>query len=242
MNTILLIHIGGEILPLYAALCERLLDFRIESARLSPRYADNSALCAALERLINEGVKELIIVPLCLKGGAEYTRICDIALSFKPRLRALALTPPLLRSEAGLDALADIAVKYGLSDGVDAAVLVGHGGENNADLLGLEERLKMRGYGNILVGAINGAPDIDAVTARLKGAHYRKVRVMPLTLNYGVHASRDICGLGENAWTGALIERGLDAVPLKRGLSEYGETAELILSLIISAREGRKEI
>ncbi len=178
----------------------------------------------ALDRAVNNGVKNLIVQPTHLMHGAEYDELIGELDNYKDQFESVQVAEPLL-GEVGADAtvinadkkaVAEIltaeAVKTAGYDSLDAAkedgaafVFMGHGTSHTAKVSYSQMQTQMQelGYDNVFIGTVEGEPEetaCEAVIDAAAEAGYTKVILRPLMVVAGDHANNDMAGGGEDSW------------------------------------------
>ena len=185
-------------------------------------YIDNVE--QALDRAVDNGVKNLVVQPTHLMHGAEYDELMDAVNEYEDKFESVKVAEPLL-GEVGDDAtvvnddkkaVAEIltaeAVDKAGYDSLDAAkedgvafVFMGHGTSHTAKVSYSQMQTQMNdlGYDNVFIGTVEGEPEetscenvIDAVAE----AGYTKVVLRPLMVVAGDHANNDMAGDDEDSW------------------------------------------
>ncbi len=178
----------------------------------------------ALDRAVNNGVKNLIVQPTHLMHGAEYDELIGELDNYKDQFESVQVAEPLL-GEVGADAtvinadkkaVAEIltaeAVKTAGYDSLDAAkedgaafVFMGHGTSHTAKVSYSQMQTQMQelGYDNVFIGTVEGEPEetaCEAVIDVAAEAGYTKVILRPLMVVAGDHANNDMAGGDEDSW------------------------------------------
>ncbi len=178
----------------------------------------------ALDRAVNNGVKNLIVQPTHLMHGAEYDELIGELDNYKDQFESVQVAEPLL-GEVGADAtvinadkkaVAEIltteAVKTAGYDSLDAAkedsaafVFMGHGTSHTAKVSYSQMQTQMQelGYDNVFIGTVEGEPEetaCEAVIDAVAEAGYTKVVLRPLMIVAGDHANNDMAGEDEDSW------------------------------------------
>ena len=178
----------------------------------------------ALDRAVNNGVKNLIVQPMHLMHGAEYDELIGELDNYKDQFESVQVAEPLL-GEVGADAtvinadkkaVAEIltaeAVKTAGYDSLDAAkedgaafVFMGHGTSHTAKVSYSQMQTQMQelGYDNVFIGTVEGEPEetaCEAVIDAAAEAGYTKVILRPLMVVAGDHANNDMAGGDEDSW------------------------------------------
>ncbi|MBR6451084.1 MAG: sirohydrochlorin cobaltochelatase, partial [Lachnospiraceae bacterium] len=186
----------------------------------------------ALERAVNNGVKNLLIQPTHLMHGAEYDELIEAVEAYADKFETVAIAEPLL-GEVGADAsvinedkkavaktVVAEAVKEAGFDSLDAAdsdgtafVFMGHGTAHTAKVSYSQMATQMNelGYKNVFIGTVEGEPEetacenvIDAVAE----AGYKHVILRPLMVVAGDHANNDMAGDDEDTWKSMFTASG----------------------------------
>ena len=178
----------------------------------------------ALERAVDNGVKNLVIQPTHLMHGAEYDELTEAAENYKDKFENLVIAEPLL-GEVGSDAsvvnedkakvaeaITAEAVKTAGFDSLEAAkedgtafVFMGHGTSHTAKVSYSQMAAQMAdlGYDNVFIGTVEGELEetaCEAVIESVKNAGYTKVVLRPLMVVAGDHANNDMAGDDDDSW------------------------------------------
>ena len=178
----------------------------------------------ALERAVDNGVKNLVIQPTHLMHGAEYDELTAAVDNYKDQFESVKISEPLL-GEVGADAsevnadkenvakaIVAEAVSTSAYDSLDAAkedktafVFMGHGTSHTAKVTYSQMQTQMEnlGYSNVFIGTVEGEPEetsCEAVIEKVKAAGYTKVILRPLMVVAGDHANNDMAGDDEDSW------------------------------------------
>ena len=178
----------------------------------------------ALQRAVDNGVKNLVVQPTHLMHGAEYDEMVEAIDQYKDKFESVAIAEPML-GEVGEDAtvinddkkavaeaLVDSAVKEAGYDSMDAAaedgtafVFMGHGTSHTANVTydQMQTQMEDLGYKNAFIGTVEGEPEdtaCEAVIDKVKEAGYKKVVLRPLMVVAGDHANNDMAGDDDDSW------------------------------------------
>ncbi len=185
-------------------------------------YIDNVE--QALDRAVENGVKNLVIQPTHLMHGAEYDELMDAVDEYEDKFESVKVAEPLL-GEVGDDAtavnddkkavaeiLTAAAVEKAGYDSLDAAkedgvafVFMGHGTSHTAKVSYSQTQTQMNdlGYDNVFIGTVEGEPEdtsCENVIKAVADAGYTKVVLRPLMVVAGDHANNDMAGDDEDSW------------------------------------------
>ena len=207
----------------------------------------------ALDRAVNNGVKNLIVQPTHLMHGAEYDELIGELDNYKDQFESVQVAEPLL-GEVGADAtvinadkkaVAEIltaeAVKTAGYDSLDAAkedgaafVFMGHGTSHTAKVSYSQMQTQMQelGYDNVFIGTVEGEPEetaCEAVIDAAAEAGYTKVILRPLMVVAGDHANNDMAGDDDDSWLSMFKASGkFDSVDTQiTGLGEIKDIQQI---------------
>lgn len=186
----------------------------------------------ALQRAIDNGVKNLVIQPTHLMHGAEYDELVAAVDAVKDQFDSVKIAEPLL-GEVGADAsqinadketaakaMVAEAVKVAGADSLDALaadgtaiVFMGHGTSHNAAVTYSQMQTQMNelGYKNVFVGTVEGNPAETAlpeVKKAVEAAGYTKVILRPMMVVAGDHANNDMAADEEGTWYYGFVNGG----------------------------------
>ena len=204
----------------------------------------------ALDRAVDNGVKNLIVQPTHLMHGAEYDELTEAVEEYKDKFDSVVIAEPLL-GEVGDDAeavnddkekvaesITAAAVAEAGYDDLDAAkedgtafVFMGHGTSHTAKVSYSQMQTQMNdlGYENVFIGTVEGEPEetaCEAVIEAVKEAGYKKVVLRPLMVVAGDHANNDMAGDDEDSWKSQFEASGeFDSVDCQ--IAGLGEIADI---------------
>ncbi len=178
----------------------------------------------ALQRAVDNGVKELVVQPTHLMHGSEYDELVEAVEKYADQFDSVNIAEPLL-GEVGDDATVVNEDKQAVAEAVvaeavatagydsldDAAaegvafVLLGHGTSHTAKVSysQMQTQFEALGYDNVFVGTVEGEPEETACEEVLEAVHeagYTAVVLRPLMVVAGDHAHNDMAGDEEDSW------------------------------------------
>lgn len=191
-----------------------------------------------LERLYIEGYEEVIIQPLHIIPGEEFSYIKNIEVYFKDRFKSIKVGRPIFYYQ-GIEGLPEdyslfIKSIKGIIEGEEAVVMMGHGTvhPSNAVYGALQSVLNDEGYKNVFVGTVKGYPNFTSVLNKIKKRGIKKVLLMPLMLVAGNHAINDMTSEKDNSWKSMLEAEGIEVKLWTKGLGEVDEFAQLYIDRV----------
>lgn len=178
----------------------------------------------ALDRAVDNGVKNLVVQPTHLMHGAEYDEMVEAIDEYKDKFESVAIAEPML-GEVGDDAtvinddkkavaqaITDEACKEAGFDDMQAAadagtafVFMGHGTSHTANVTydQMQTQMDDLGFTNAFIGTVEGEPEdtaCEAVIEKVKEAGFKNVILRPLMVVAGDHANNDMAGDDEDSW------------------------------------------
>ena len=210
----------------------------------------------ALERAVDNGVKNLVVQPTHLMHGAEYDELTEAVENYKDKFESVKIAEPLL-GEVGADetainedkaavaeAITAEAVKTAGFDSLDAAkeegtafVFMGHGTSHTAKVSysQMQAQMKELGYENVFIGTVEGEPEETAceeVIKAVSAAGYKKVILRPLMVVAGDHANNDMAGDDDDSWKSQFEASGVfDSIDTQiAGLGEIDAIQQLYVA------------
>ncbi|MGN1014635.1 MAG: sirohydrochlorin cobaltochelatase [Butyricicoccus sp.] len=210
----------------------------------------------ALERAVDNGVKNLVVQPTHLMHGAEYDELCEAVAEYEDQFESVTIAEPLLGEvgddatvvnedkktvakaltaaaveEAGYDSLKDAE-----KDGA-AFVFMGHGTAHIAKVSYSQMQTQMDelGYDNVFIGTVEGEPEetsCEAVAEAVAEAGYKKVILRPLMVVAGDHANNDMAGDDADSWKSMFTATGdFDSIDTQiAGLGSISEVQDIYVA------------
>lgn len=182
----------------------------------------------ALAGMLDEGFTHVAIQSLHSIPGEEFNeKVLDVAEAFRSfpgGFAGLSVGLPMMTSPADMERVAD-TVLASLPEGRkkgEPVVLMGHGTHHPGNIYypALQWYLAQRDP-DVLVGTVEGTPDLDYVRAGLKARGAKTVWLMPLMAVAGDHARNDMAGSEADSWKSVLEADGCSVWPVLKGTAEY---------------------
>lgn len=217
----------------------------------------------ALQRAVDNGVKNLIVQPTHLMHGAEYDELSEAVASYSDKFESVSIAEPLLGEvgsaddsinsdkEAVAKAVTAEAVKTAGYENLDAAkedgtafVFMGHGTSHTAKISysQMQNQMNTLGYDNVFIGTVEGEPEdtaCEAVIEKIQEAGYKKVVLRPLMVVAGDHANNDMAGDDDDSWKSQFEASGaFDSIDTQiAGLGQIPVIQDLYVSHTHAAME-----
>lgn len=93
----------------------------------------------------------------------------------------------------------------------------------------------------MIVGTVEGFPEMDEVLKKLKEQQTKRVLLMPFMVVAGDHARNDMAGEDEDSWKSILTARGYEVRPVIKGLGEIPGIRQMFVRHAREAKEGSGE-
>ena len=178
----------------------------------------------AMERLVADGVKKVVLQPTHLMHGYEYDDVMAEIAPYVDQFDSFAIGEPLLSSLEDYDAVIDALLAENENVGSEdvALVYMGHGTEHfaNACYSQLQALMRAEGYENAFVGTVESFPTVDDMLAAVAEFGASKVILQPLMVVAGDHANNDMAGDEEDSWKTAFAEAGYEVECVLEGMGQ----------------------
>ncbi len=186
----------------------------------------------ALQRAVDNGVKNLVVQPTHLMHGAEYDEMMEAIEEYADQFETVRVAEPLLGEvgdtedsvnedkERVAEAVVAAAVEssdYDSREEMDedgtALVLMGHGTSHSAKITYSQMQAQMQdlGYDNVFIGTVEGEPEETScgnVADAVYEAGYTNVILRPLMVVAGDHANNDMAGEDADSWYNVFLATG----------------------------------
>ena len=196
----------------------------------------------AMERLIADGVRDVVIQPTHVMPGIEYDGVIAQIGAYRERFHSMKVGRPLLVEDRDYDtliaALAEETAPYNTSD--TAMVFMGHGTEHaaNATYPKLQQKLIQAGFHNFFIGTVEAEPTVEDVLADVRKTDAKKVVLLPLMVVAGDHAHNDMAGDAEDTWKAVFADAGYETQCVLKGLGQYPAVQQMFVDHVADALAG----
>lgn len=196
---------------------------------------------AAMKRLIDDGIKEVIVQPTHVMPGYEYSDLMEEVDAYRDSFDTIAVGKPLIYTEADYEAVIAALTAEIPEVGADdtAVVFMGHGTEHyaNATYSELEYMVHAQGYENIFVGTVEGFPGVTDAISEVTAFGATKVVLYPLMVVAGDHANNDMAGDEPDSWKTLFTEAGFEVECRLQGLGENADIRAIYLAHLAATIE-----
>lgn len=187
----------------------------------------------ALQRLAEEGYKEVYIQPLHVVGGEEYDKIKKIVVEYAhapvKAFEKIVIGRPLLyytgqenKPDDYVQAIQALSAQLPNVGSQEAIVFMGHGGVHpaNTAYAALQMKMEQAGLDHVFVYTVEGFPPLESVITKLQKQDIKKVTLMPFMLVAGDHVNNDMAGDEEDSAKSQLLKAGFAVEVYLHGLGE----------------------
>jgi sirohydrochlorin cobaltochelatase len=202
------------------------------------RHIDNFE--EAMDKLVTEGVREVIVQPTHLMDGFEYQDVAKSLEDYQDKFDKCALGKPLLASDEDQVAVAE-AVKAAMEKYEDpdtAICLMGHGteAESNSIYATMQGVFDGLGYTNYFVATVEATPTFDDVRDAALEAGYTKAVLRPFMVVAGDHATNDMADTEDSgSFASVMAAAGFEVESVIEGLGQIVQIDDLYVSHVQDA-------
>ena len=179
----------------------------------------------AMDRLVADGVKEVVIQPTHVMSGFEYDDIVKEVSPYQEKFDSFKMGSPLLITDEDYQELASVIAEETKEYDTDgsAVVFMGHGTEHeaNAAYARLQKVLTEGGYSRYFIGTVEAEPSLEDVLALVQASGAKKVTLLPLMIVAGDHANNDMAGDEDDSWKSVFEKAGFEVECVLKGLGQY---------------------
>ncbi len=187
----------------------------------------------AMDRLVADGIKEVVIQPTHVMNGFEYDDIINEVSVYKDKFESFKVGKQLLASDEDFKEIVSVITEETKSYDTEgtAIVFMGHGTEHesNAVYSKVQQYITDAGHDNYFMGTVEATPSLDDVVALVKESGANKVVLLPFMIVAGDHANNDMAGDEEDSWKSAFEAEGFEVETVLKGMGEYTGVQNMIV-------------
>ncbi len=187
----------------------------------------------ALAKMMDEGYTHVAVQSLHTIPGEEYHDLTMTVNGFRQMpggFDRLILGFPMLGAQDTVAKAVDavIATLPKARKASEPVVLMGHGTHHPGNIYysAMNWQLQQKDP-NIIMGTVEGYPELSDVIAWLKAKKAKNVWVMPFMSVAGDHAKNDMAGDEDDSWKSQLTKAGFSCKTVLKGTAEYDEFADI---------------
>lgn len=219
--------------PVYRAWTSKIIRKKL----LKRDHAEIPSVCEAMERMANDGIREVIVQPTHMLNGIENERMIEDAVSYRSEFETIAIGDPLLTTAGDCERVIRAVTEEIHPAQDEMLVYMGHGTLHYANFVypALNYMLKDMGYDNVLIGTVESYPSVETVLRELKKSGRKKIVLAPFMVVAGDHAKNDLTGENEDSWKSIFEREGYEVSCILKGLGEFEGIRKIYLSHIEAA-------
>lgn len=175
----------------------------------------------AVEQMAEDGIEQVIVQPTHIINGIENDKMLSDLMEYAGVFHKISVGKPLLTSVDDYKKSIHAVMSEVSLEEDEALVLMGHGTDHHANAAypTLEYTFHSLGYSQVLVGTVEGFPNLKNVMQKLEISGNQKAALMPFMLVAGDHAKNDMSG-NEDSWQAQLEDAGYEVKTIVKGLGE----------------------
>ena len=201
--------------------------------RMAEQGKAMDSLEVALARMMDEGFTHVAVQSLHTIGGWEFHEVARNARAFAGMANGfeqVAIGGPLLNGTEDIERVSNLLLKHvpKARKKHEAVVFMGHGTDHPANALYVAMMVALQEKDpKVLLGTVEGKPDLEDVLGRLQAQDVRKAYLIPFMAVAGDHARNDLAGEEEDSWKSVFTARGIDSEPVLVGTGEIDDFAAM---------------
>lgn len=186
----------------------------------------------ALKKMKEDGFDEVYLSSLHIIPGHEYKKISHAVHRYKDDFRIIKAAKPLLYGKDDYIQVREAIAQIQQLKEQEALLFMGHGSDHAANsayvmlrhFLERDERTK-----DAYIGTVEGYPELEDLFGEIKEKGYRNIKLMPLMVVAGDHATNDMASDEEDSWKTMLETQGYQTECILQGLGEFAEFREIFV-------------
>ena len=187
-----------------------------------------------LETLAENGFTHVVVQSLHVIPGTEYTntsRLLDRVDKGEIKFEKAILGEPLLTNDQEIEEISDLILNLleERDPQKEALILVAHGSKYSDSGNSLYDKFKEvleAKDSNAYLGKLNSEDGIEKISDRIKESGLKKAYLLPLLFGAGNHVKKDMAGEHEGSWKNIVASRGIEAIPVAKGIGEFNIFAQ----------------
>jgi len=197
----------------------------------------------ALSSMMRENFTHVAVQSLHVMPGAEFHGLVKNVQRFagmSKGLKKVIVGYPLMTTSEDVQRVAETFLRIIPPERreTDAVVFMGHGTYHPANVYYAALNYHVQKLDpNVLVGTVEGWPEIDDITSDLKKNRIKKAYLMPFMTVAGDHARNDMAGPSADSWKSMLEKEGINCVVVLKGTAEFQEFVDIWVDHLRAAFE-----
>lgn len=183
----------------------------------------------ALDKIVDEGVERLIVVPTHILAGIEYKKLSGQVMEYESKFKQIKITKAVLEDAWDCVKLVGFLYRIFKFRGDKEYILMGHGSESAANerYKQMNSAFENMGLDNVRIASVEARPDIDDALNALKQRNNKKPVVLsPFMVVSGEHVHNDMAG-EKDSFASKLRDAGYVVEIIMNGLGEYADFRDI---------------
>ncbi len=183
----------------------------------------------ALEKMLADGVTDVIVMPTHILYGDEYNKMRSLIDGEK--FNSIKITKPLLADETDIKKVLTAIYEDTEKSSDEAIILMGHGTEHFYNCVyGATNFIASElGYDDMYISTVEAYPSFEDAVNWAKRKGFKKAVLAPLMLVAGDHARNDMASDEEESLTTLLLKDEITSRSNIKGLGEYSKIQDLYI-------------
>lgn len=189
----------------------------------------------ALNKILDDGIKDIIIQPTHVINGVENHKIISEINSYKDNFNSIFIGSPLVNNSKDISTIIDILKKeFSFVKRDEAIIFMGHGTNYNSNKLysNMNHIFKEKELNNFFMITMKDYSDINNIIKELKAITPKKIYLTPFMVVAGNHAINDMSSDKDNSLKRLLEKEGFNVQCIIKGLGEYKSIRQLYIDHI----------
>lgn len=195
----------------------------------------------AMEQMLADGVREVLVQPTHLVNGIENERMKGDVRTYESAFASVSFGEPLLSSTEDQEkAIRAVMAEFTELTKDQAVVFMGHGTTHyvNSVYAALDYMMKDLGYAHAFLGTVEAYPSLETLMKKVGELHPSKVILAPFMVVAGDHAIHDMSGEDEDSWRSRFEAAGFRVACVMKGLGEYSGIRKIYVEHAKAAKGG----
>lgn len=197
----------------------------------------------AMAQMHQDGIRKLIVQPTHVLDGIENHQMIKAVEEAAHLFEKVEIGAPLLTTQKDNEFLVQMMIEEWNIKEDEMVIFMGHGTEHDSNYVyaALNYQFQKTGHDDMVVGTVEGYPEISDMVQLVKQKNVKKVFLTPFMIVAGEHANHDMAGEGPDSWKTVFEKEGYEVECVLKGLAEYPAVRRLILQHLEMALDKMNE-
>lgn len=178
-----------------------------------------------LDRLVAQGVKDVIVLPTHLLAGREYSKVLECVKTFESKFNSIKVCRPMVE-EKDVWHIVDIIMEVFKMPEDTFLMFMGHGSQTDANEIYHDINNRFKYFdSSMFVATVESTPSLRNAQNYVSWFPQKKILLTPFMLVSGEHAYQDMI----LKWKPAFEKDGYEVECLVKGLGEYPQFRQVYI-------------